>query len=144
MREDQGGGLAGVGTEERKKGAAVGDERDGGAKRRRYAFDNTIYGRERWRINFYGDQVLHCLIYPWPASMLHAILCTVNARGTVTWVAAAPWRVPRNTWLLNAQCSPRFNRTILVRVSVNLVTLSPASGRLRGGQGALKRCTGRV
>jgi hypothetical protein len=24
---------------------------------RRYAFDNTIYGRGRWRINFYGDQV---------------------------------------------------------------------------------------
>lgn len=24
---------------------------------RRRAFDNTIYGRGRWRINFYGDQV---------------------------------------------------------------------------------------
>lgn len=24
---------------------------------RRCAFDNTIYGRGRWRINFYGDQV---------------------------------------------------------------------------------------
>lgn len=22
------------------------------------AFDNTIYGRGRWRINFYGDQVV--------------------------------------------------------------------------------------
>lgn len=29
---------------------------DTGGDRRR-AFDNTIYGRGRWRINFYGDQV---------------------------------------------------------------------------------------
>lgn len=45
----------------------AGDERDASRNEkslppfRRYAFDNTIYGRERWRINFYGDQVVHPL-----------------------------------------------------------------------------------
>lgn len=52
---------------EKRKGVA-GRWREGRVEKpppslpRRYAFDNTIYGRERWRINFYGDQVW--LMYP--------------------------------------------------------------------------------
>ena len=40
-----------------RRGGGDGGGGYGGTSNRRRAFDNTIYGRGRWRINFYDDQV---------------------------------------------------------------------------------------